>query len=89
MEYWAIETVPVDEKEMTIRTGVNGGMMKKQNPEHKPENYIAVEPIEEYARKIRCPRRKVLVPRMEVPLVDWWTLTLDPEGNRFAIFQST
>jgi predicted enzyme related to lactoylglutathione lyase len=52
MEYWNIETVPVDEKGMTVRPGVNGGMMKRQNPEHKPVNYIGVESIEEYVKKI-------------------------------------
>ena len=52
MEYWGIETVPVDEKRMTTHADVNSGMIKKQNPEHKPENYIAVESIKESVRKI-------------------------------------
>jgi hypothetical protein len=89
MEYWGIKTVPVDEKGMAIHAGVNGGMMKKQNPEHKPVNYIAVEPIEECVRKIDALGGEVLVPRTEVPGMGWWALALDPEGNRFAIFQST
>jgi predicted enzyme related to lactoylglutathione lyase len=32
VDYWSIETVPVDKKGEPIRPGVNGGMMKKQNP---------------------------------------------------------
>ena len=37
---------------MLLRNGVNGGIMKRQNPEHKPVNYIAVESIDEYIKKI-------------------------------------
>jgi len=89
MEYWNIETVPVDEKGMPKRPGVNGGMMKKQNPEHKPVNYISVESVDEYARRIEALGGKISVPKMEVPGIGWWALALDPEGNQFAIFQST
>jgi len=88
IEYWMIETVPVDEKGMPIRPGVNGGMMKRQQPEHKPVNYIAVESVDEYTKKIKALGGKVLVPKMEVPGIGWWALALDPEGNQFAILQS-
>ena len=86
-EYWSIETVPVDKKGMAVRPGVNGGMMKKQNPAHKPVNYIAVESVDEYAKKIETLGGKILVPKMEVPGMGWWTLALDPEGNQLGIFQ--
>lgn len=88
MEYWGIETVPVDEKGRAVRAGANGGMMKRQNPEHKPVNYIAVESVDEYVKKIEVLDGKVLVPKMEVPGIGWWALALDPEGNQFAILQS-
>jgi predicted enzyme related to lactoylglutathione lyase len=88
IDYWMIETVPVDKKGMPIRPGVNGGMMKRQQPEHKPVNYIAVESVDEYTKKIEALGGKVLVPKMEVPGIGWWTLALDPEGNQFAILQS-
>ena len=88
VEYWGIATVPVDEKGMPQRPGVNGGMMKKQNPEHKPVNYIAVESVDEYVKKIATLGGKVIVPKMEVPGIGWWALALDPEGNQFAIMQS-
>lgn len=62
--------------------------MKRQQPEHKPVNYIAVESVDEYAKKIEGLGGKVLVPKMEVPGIGWWALALDPEGNQFAILQS-
>ena len=88
VEYWGIQTVPVDEKGVPIRPGVNGGMMKKQNPEHKPVNYILVESVDEYVKKIESLDGKIVVPKMEVPGIGWWALALDPEGNQFAILQS-
>ena len=88
VEYWSIQTVPVNEKGEPIRSGVNGGMMKKQNPEHKPVNYILVESVDEYVRKIESLDGKIVVPKMEVPGIGWWALALDPEGNQFAILQS-
>ena len=88
VEYWGIQTVPVDEKGMPIRPGVNGGMMKKQNQEHKPVNYILVESVDEYVNKIESLDGKIIVPKMEVPGIGWWALALDPEGNQFAILQS-
>jgi len=88
MDYWNIQTVPVDEKGTPIRPGVNGGMMKRERPDQKPVNYILVESVDEYIKKINVLGGKVLVPRMEVPGIGWWALALDPEGNQFAIWQS-
>ena len=88
VEYWGIATVSVNEKGMPERLGVNGGMMKRQNPEHKPVNYIAVESVDEYVKKIEALGGRVIVPKMEVPGIGWWASALDPEGNQFAIMQS-
>ena len=87
VEYYGIWTVPVDEKGMPLRPGVNGGMMKKQNLEHKAVNYIQVESVDEYMKKIESLGGRIVVPKMEVPGIGWWALALDPEGNQFAILQ--
>jgi hypothetical protein len=86
-EYWMIETVSVDEKGNTVRPGVNGGIMKRQNPEHKPVNYVAVESVDDYVKKIEALGGRMIVSKMEVPGVGWWALALDPEGNQFAILE--
>jgi len=87
IEYYGIYTVPVDEKGMPLRPGVNGGLMKKQNPEHKAVNYIQVESADEYMKKIESLGGRIVVPKMEVPGIGWWAMALDPEGNQFAILQ--
>ncbi len=88
MEYWNVETVPVDDKGEPVRPGVNGGMMKKQNPEHKPVYYIAVESVDDYSKKIEKLGGKVTVPKTEIPGTGWWAFALDPEGNLFGLFES-
>jgi predicted enzyme related to lactoylglutathione lyase len=88
MEYWGIQTVPVDAKGMTIRPGVNGGMMKKQRPEHEPVNYISVESVDEYSKKVVNLGGQIIVSKMEIPGMGWWALALDPEGNQIGLFQT-
>ena len=58
MEYWEIQTVPVDDKGMLLRQGVNGGMVKKETPEEKPVNYISVESIDKSIEKVKKTRWK-------------------------------
>jgi predicted enzyme related to lactoylglutathione lyase len=87
VEYYGIWTVPVDEKGMPLRPGVNGGLMKKQNPEHKAVNYVQVESVDEYMKKIESLGGRIVVPKMEIPGIGWWAQALDPEGNQFAILQ--
>lgn len=88
MDYWLIETVPVDERGMPLRPSVSGGMMKRQHPEHEPVNYISVESVDDYVKRIEALGGKVLVLKTEVPGIGWWVLALDPEGNLFAILES-
>lgn len=87
MEYWNIQTVPVDEKGMAMHPGVNGGMMKLQRPEHKPVNYISVESVDEYSKKVANLGGQIVVPKMEIPGMGWWALALDPEGNQIGLFE--
>lgn len=87
MEYWMIQTVPTDDKGMLQRPGVNGGMLKKQSPEHKPVNYISVESIDESIEKVKELGGKIVMPKQEVPNVGWIATAVDPEGNQIALLQ--
>jgi predicted enzyme related to lactoylglutathione lyase len=87
IDYWVIQTVPVDSNGMTLRPGVNGGMFKKQQPEVKPLNYFSVESINDYLTKILRLGGKVISPKQEVPNVGWIAAAEDPEGNQFAVIQ--
>jgi uncharacterized protein len=86
IEYWVIQTVPVDPNGMLLRPGVNGGMYKKL-PESKPVNYFAVESISDFLEKIEKLGGKVTQPKQEVPEIGWIAAAEDPEGNLFALIQ--
>ena len=86
-DYWSVQTVPVDEKGMPMRSGVNGGMMKRQNSQHKPVNYISVESVEKYSKKVVKLGGQIVVPKLGIPGLGWWALALDPEGNQIGLFE--
>jgi predicted enzyme related to lactoylglutathione lyase len=82
-EYYLLGTVPVDEKTMMpIRSGVNGGLYLRKDSTMsdmaKPTNYISVESVEEYSKKIEALGGKIVVSKMEIPGLGWWELALDP-----------
>lgn len=89
--YYNVQTVPVDDKMMPIRAGVNGGLYPKkdaQDPANaKQTNYIWVESIDEYSKKIEKLGGKIKVPKMEIAGIGWWALALDPEGNHFGLLE--
>lgn len=87
MEYWMIQTVPIDDKGMLLRPGVNGGMVKKESPDQKPVNYISVESIDESIKKVKQLGGKIVTPKQEVPNVGWIATAADPEGNQIALLQ--
>jgi len=87
IDYWVIQTVPVDANGMPLRPGVNGGLYKRLLPETKPINYFAVESISDFLTKIEKLGGKVTQPKQEVPNVGWIAAAEDPEGNSFALIQ--
>jgi len=72
-----------------LRTGVNGGLYKRERAELKQVNYISVESIDEYMKKIQTSGGKIISPKQEVPNVGWVATAVDPEGNQFALLQPT
>lgn len=87
IEYWIIQTVPTDDKGMLQAPGVNGGMYKRQVPNSKPFNYIAVESVSDFLDKIVKLGGKITQAKQEVPEVGWIAAAEDPEGNAFAILE--
>lgn len=87
MDYWLIETVPVDERGQPVRQGVNGGMYKKESREDAPRNYIWVESVDDCIKRIEALGGKLIVPKQEIPQTGWTAMAVDPDGNVFGIFQ--
>jgi predicted enzyme related to lactoylglutathione lyase len=87
IEYWVIQTVPMDQNGKLLRPGVNGGMYRRISPENKPVNYYEVESINDFLDKIVKLGGKVTQPKQEVPEVGWIAAAEDPEGNAFALLE--
>jgi predicted enzyme related to lactoylglutathione lyase len=88
VEYWLIETVPADSSGKLTAPGVNGGMMKRESPEQRPTNYITVESVDEYAKKVEQNGGRIIVPKQEVSGMGYFAVAVDPEGNQFAIWET-
>lgn len=87
VEYWGVETVPADNQGRPTEQGVNGGLMKRMMPEQLIVNYIGVSNVDEYVAKATGLGATVIVPKMPVPNMGWFSQLTDPSGNVFAIWQ--
>ena len=87
MEYWSIQTVPIDEKGMLLRPGVNGGMYKKDMAGAIPVSYVAVEDIDRALKEAKMLGAKVVSDKAEIPTIGKFAIVLDPEGNPIGIMQ--
>ncbi len=87
MEYYNIETVPTDEKGNLLRPGVNGGLYKRDMPEQQPVNYVNVESVDEYSKKVVALGGQIIAPKTVIPKIGWYAIAKDPEGNVFGLFE--
>jgi len=90
-DYWMIETRAGTAQNMEKAqntAGVNGGMMKKMDPNQRPTNYILVESVDDFTKKIQNLGGKVIVPKTPIPNMGAFAVALDPEGNPFGVFES-
>ena len=78
----------MDEKGNLLRPGLNGGLYKKQKPEQQPINYVSVESVDEFSKKVTALGGQIVVPKTEIPSIGWFALALDTEGNVFGLFET-
>ncbi len=83
MEYWLIETKGKEED-----MGINGGMYKRTGPNDGVHNFVSVDSVNDYLKKIEQNGGKTVVPRQEVP-GGAIGLALDPDGNVFGLWETT
>lgn len=79
IDYWLVTTGPDDEP------GINGGLMKRENPQATTVNVIEVLSVNELTKKIVEKGGKVVVPKMAIPGVGYMAYCQDTEGNTFGI----
>lgn len=87
---WKIEKMPgPTEYWMFMTTNASGGgIMKRQTPDQVITNYIGVDSVDRYAKKVQELGGKVKVPKTEVPGFGWFAVCADTENNTFAIWEA-
>ena len=76
VDYWLIET-----------GGVGGGIAKREKPEDSITNFVCVESVDEYSKKIEDLGGKVIMPKHTVPGYGFMTVFVDPQGNKLGIWE--
>jgi predicted enzyme related to lactoylglutathione lyase len=90
MDYWGVETVPVDDKQMPVRPGaINGGLTKRTMPQQMPTNYVQVESVEEFTAKAKGLGATVLIEKTPVMDMGAFALVVDPQGNPLGLWETT
>ena len=99
---WKAEKVPGLMEYWMFRTGnrwnagnnsgreqvIGGGIMQRQQPQQGITNFIGVDSITEYSKKVEKLGGKVKVPKTEVPGFGCFAICTDTENNTFAIWES-
>src|SRR5438093_4187175 len=82
-DYWLIahKDAPANE--------TMGGLFKRNAPNEQFVNYFSVNSIDESAAKATGLGAQVVTAKQEIPTVGYFAVLRDPDGNVFALFQST
>lgn len=79
MEYWMIMTEPDNEE------GLGGGIGKKSMPQQTPLNYYDADGgLAAFNQRVKDNGGSVMMEKMPVPGMGYFSVCLDPEGNAFG-----
>jgi predicted enzyme related to lactoylglutathione lyase len=81
-DYVMVSTGPAGEK------CVGGGLSKRRKPEEVAHNYILVESVADYSKKVQELGGKIVVPKTAVKGMGWFAIALDPDNNVFGLFEN-
>jgi predicted enzyme related to lactoylglutathione lyase len=81
-EYWLMKTGTQPEP------GIDGAVLRNKDSQPRTVNSIAVDSVDDAARKIEEHGGQVVVPKRTIPGVGHVVYCKDTEGNIFGIFHS-
>jgi predicted enzyme related to lactoylglutathione lyase len=79
--YWSAETGEND------APGINGGLMKRRDPQQPVVNAIHVADIDAAIDNVKANGGTIVVEKMEVPPGSWLAYFKDPDGNIHGLWQ--
>ena len=92
---WKIEPVPGPMEYYNISTkdekgieSVGGGMGKRGQADQKITNYIGVDSIDEYIKKVEDLGGKILMPKTTIPGFGYLATFIDTEGNILGLWKT-
>jgi predicted enzyme related to lactoylglutathione lyase len=94
MDYWMISTTASSEgkgggsHEEKKSASIDGGLMKRQDPQQPNLNYIGVSSIDEYSKKVKELGGKVVMPKTEITGYGFFAVCIDTENNAFALWEN-
>jgi predicted enzyme related to lactoylglutathione lyase len=83
MDYWMVQT-GVKPGEM----GLDGGMLKRQQPDQRITLYIDVPSVDEYMDRVKKLGGQVVFPKTAVPGMGFFAVCLDQENNGFGLWEN-
>ena len=81
-DYWMITSGSEEEP------GIDGALMRRQNPGQGPINTVGVPSVDDFVRKITESGGQVVMPKMAIPTIGYFAYCRDSEGNFFCIMES-
>ena len=82
MNYFIVETKTKGEQ------GINGGLMARQNKGQPFMNYVSVDSIDAYSKKVVKAGGTVVMPKMEIGAgMGWIAAFKDTEGNMMGLHE--
>jgi predicted enzyme related to lactoylglutathione lyase len=79
--YWYIDTGGADDTP-------DGGLKKRENPQEPITNYVSVNSVADYSKKIENLGGKIRATKTAVPRMGHFAVCQDTEGNTFGIWES-
>jgi predicted enzyme related to lactoylglutathione lyase len=89
-DYRLIKTVETDAQGMPTQPGgINGGMLKRPAGYEGRAwvNYVNVDSVDRAVERAQALGATVMLPKMPVPGMGWFSMLVDPQGNTFAVWQ--
>ncbi|HWH91678.1 MAG TPA: VOC family protein, partial [Candidatus Binatia bacterium] len=80
-DYWHIDTGGADDTP-------DGALKKRSQPQEPIVNYISVDSVAEFSKKIEKLGGKICMSKTTVPQMGYFAVCQDTEGNSFGIWES-
>jgi len=80
-DYWHIDTGGQDDTP-------DGALKGRKHPQEPITNYVSVDSVDDYSKKIEKLGGKICMAKTAVPQMGYFAVCQDTEGNAFGIWQS-